>query len=99
MPIGVDDAISGMLLVAKEVPDAFDATWEMMLGVLSMGLVQHLKNDQVRPACPPASCMHACPPACLPTCARACLVRVMRHPVQRIVCFAWTKAVALAACR
>jgi hypothetical protein len=47
MPIGVDDTISGVLLVAKESPDAFDATWDMMLGVLSMGLVQHVKNEQV----------------------------------------------------
>ncbi len=47
MPIGVEESISGMLLVAKEAPNAFDATWEMMLGVLSMGLVQHVKNEQV----------------------------------------------------
>ena len=47
MPIAVDDVISGMLLVAKDSPDPFPPSWDVMLGLLSMGLVPQVKNEQV----------------------------------------------------
>lgn len=52
VPIGTANETLGLLTVAKPQARAFDDEWwEPMLGVLSVGLLPHLRNDQVSYLC------------------------------------------------
>ncbi|KIZ03436.1 hypothetical protein MNEG_4519 [Monoraphidium neglectum] len=52
VPIGTTNETLGLLTVAKQEAHAFDDEWwEPMLGVLSVGLLPHLRNDQVSHLC------------------------------------------------
>lgn len=52
VPIGTANETLGLLTVARPEPRAFDGEWwEPMLGVLAVGLLPHLRNDQVSYLC------------------------------------------------